>query len=613
MAQDARIPFEHLLSQVHDEDAPALRAAYDAARDPAQRAMMDIEYRVMPQWGTQVRWIKIRGRGVFDGDGNCMRISGTALDVTKERETREALVYSETSLRLATENAEIGLWDMDVVHGANYATPRVRAMFGIPADEDPPPDAYFALVHPNDIARVQAAYADAFDPEKRATYDVEYRTLGRDGVQRWIHARGRGVFDKDGRCQRVLGTATDITARKAIEQEIRDLNETLEKRVADRTAALEKSQAALQQAQKMEAIGNLTGGIAHDFNNLLQGLTGSLDLIRARSGDEKVKRWAEAGLQAAERGSKLTSQLLAFSRLQKLEVKAVEISALLLGMRDLLGRTLGPSIRIALDLAPDVQSALADETQLEMAVLNLAINGRDAMGGSGALAIRARLRGVTQEAGLEPGFYVELSVVDTGCGMPAEVVARAFDPFFTTKEVGKGTGLGLSQVYGMARQAGGTALIQSAPGSGTTVSILLPAAAVTRKTAQTGAPAEMGVAPSATILIVDDDHSVLQFMSEALETCGYSVVAANDGAAGLDILSRMRPDLLIVDYAMPGMTGAQLATQARLRHPDLAVLFASGYAQTSALENALDGNAHVLKKPFRLAELQAAIARALRG
>ncbi|MBV9904456.1 MAG: PAS domain-containing protein, partial [Alphaproteobacteria bacterium] len=481
MPQGARIPFDHLVSQVHEDDAPTLRAVYAAARDPEKQGRMDAVYRVMPQWGADMRWIRIRGRGVFDADGNLLRISGTALDVTKERETREALARSEELLRLATENAEIGTWDVDMVHGRNFSTRRVKTMFGIGPDETPPPEAYFALVHEDDSERVNAAYAAAFDPVKRGTYDVEYRVNGKDGVMRWVHARGRGVFDKDGKCIRVLGTAMDITARKAIEQEIRDLNETLEKRVAERTAALERSQAALQQAQKMEAIGNLTGGIAHDFNNLLQGLTGSLDLIRRKSEDERVQRWADAGLQAAERGTKLTSQLLAFSRLQKLEMKPVDISVLLRRMHDLLSRTLGPSVQIVLELAPEAEPVLCDETQLEMAVLNLAINARDAMQETGVLTIRVRPQRLSGGTDIEPGAYVELSVSDTGAGMPADVLARAFDPFFTTKDVGKGTGLGLSQVYGMARQAGGTARIQSAPGKGTTVSLLLRA---TQKDAQ---------------------------------------------------------------------------------------------------------------------------------
>ncbi len=612
MAQNVRVPIEYLLGQLHPGDAPLVRASYDAARDPEQRAMMDVEYRVLPELRNPLRWIKVRGRGVFDADGNCIRVSGTAVDITKERETREALTRSEELLRLATANAGIGIWDMDLLQNSNYAQSSVKAMFGIPAEENATPQDFFSLVHKDDIDRVNAAFADAFDPEKRSTYDVEYRVLARDGVQRWLLARGQGIFDENGTCLRVIGTAMDVTARKEIEQQIRELNETLESRVVERTAALEKSQAALQQAQKMEAIGNLTGGIAHDFNNLLQGLTGSLDLIRRRTSDANVRRWAEAGLQAAERGSKLTAQLLAFSRAQKLEVRPVDLPALLNGMRDMLARTLGPSVHITLDLSKDIPPVMGDETQLEMAVLNLAINARDAMNGTGSLTICAQPRNVADDSDIEAGDYVSLAVIDTGCGMSPDIVSRAFDPFFTTKEVGKGTGLGLSQVYGMARQAGGIVRIDSKPGEGTTVRIFLRTTQGEPERPSTLSYRDIENNAPAKILIVDDDEGVLRFLSDALDTFGYGVIAANNGSAGLDILERMRPDLLIVDFAMPVMTGAQLAGQARLKHPDLPIIFASGYAETAELESALDRNATFLRKPFRLDELQSIIVRALR-
>ncbi|HEY8947599.1 MAG TPA: PAS domain-containing protein [Rhizomicrobium sp.] len=744
MDRENRVPMEHLLSRLHPEDAQKLAAAYAVARDPTQRAMMDMEYRVLPEDDQPLRWVKIRGRGVFDADGNCLRVSGTALDITRERETQEALARSEEQLRLATENAEIGMWDMDVVNGVNYSTPRVKAMFGFAPDDDAPSEAFFDLVHKDDIARVQAAYADAFDPQKRTAYDVEYRVTGRDGIERWVQAKGRGVFDANGRCVRVTGTAADITAerqtrealrrseeqlrlatghaeiglwdvdnvantltwtkpvreafgithngvvtlddfyaglhpddlettseafssamdpkkralydveyrtigqedgverwvhakgrglfddagrcvrvvgttidvtaRKHIEREIRDLNETLEKRVAERTAALEKSQAALQQAQKMEAIGNLTGGIAHDFNNLLQGLTGSLDLIRNKPQDtERVRRWAEAGLQAAERGAKLTAQLLAFSRAQKLELKPLVLNTLLEEMRDLLGRTLGPSVHVRMDLSPEASTVLGDQTQLEMSVLNLAINARDAMGESGTLTIVTRPLTIVSDPELQPGDYVELRVSDTGTGMPADVLARAFDPFFTTKGVGKGTGLGLSQVYGMAQQAGGTARIGSEIDKGTAVSIFLriTSAEAVREARAGGEGVMKHARHAATVLVIDDDPDVRAFLTESLDAFGYAVSEAADGARGLEMIARQKPDILLVDYAMPGMTGAEVAARVRKIHADLPIIFASGYAETAALENVQDANTAILRKPFRLGELQEAVANAL--
>ena len=743
MDQENRVPMEHLLSRMHPDDAPKLRAAFDAARDPAQRSMMDVEYRILPTDEQPLRWVKVRGRGVFDAEGQCLRVSGTALDVTREREIQEALTRSEAQLRLATENAEIGLWDFDAVNNVNYSTPRVKTMFGLSPDENAPSESFFALVHPDDIARVQAAYTAAFDPRTRAVYDVQYRVVGRDGVERWIHAKGRGVFDAEGnclrvtgtavditaerqtqdalrrseellrlatghaeiglwdvdnvdntltwtkpvraafgighdgtvtmddfysglhpddlektseafsaamdpkrralydveyrtigqedgverwvhakgrglfddtgRCLRVVGTTLDVTARKRIEAELHELNETLEKRVAERTAALEKTQAALQQAQKMEAIGNLTGGIAHDFNNLLQGLTGSLDLIRNKPQDvERVRRWAEAGLQAAERGAKLTAQLLAFSRAQKLEVKPLNLNTLLEEMRDLLGRTLGPSTRVAMDLSSDAGAVLGDETQLEMAVLNLAINARDAMPDGGVLTLVTRSLSIASDPALQPGEYVELRVSDTGTGMPDEVIARAFDPFFTTKGVGKGTGLGLSQVYGMAQQAGGVARIGSQPGIGTTISIILRATDQIDDSVAKGKDREFASADrSATVLVIDDDPDVRAFLAESLEAFGYAVMQAGDGPSGLETLAGRTPDLLIVDYAMPGMTGAEVAARLRKVHNAMPIIFASGYAETAALENVQDANTAILRKPFRLGELQEAVANAL--
>ncbi|MBS0277141.1 MAG: PAS domain S-box protein [Proteobacteria bacterium] len=615
MPQDRRTPMADFLSLLPLEDAARVRAAYDIARDPKARPMMDVEYRILPGDGTPMRWVKVRGRGVFDAEGNCLRVSGTALDITRERETQQALARSEALLRLASENAEIGMWDMDVVHNIALSTPRVKAMFGMPEDSDPAPDEFFALVHPQDIARVQKAYAAAFDPVERATYDIEYRVTGRDdGVERWIHAKGRGMFDSAGTLLRVTGTAADVTARKAIERQLHELNETLEKRVAERTAALEKTQAALQQAQKMEAIGNLTGGIAHDFNNLLQGLTGSLDLIRNKPQDtERVRRWAEAGLQAAERGAKLTAQLLAFSRAQKLELKPLALNRLLEEMRDLLGRTLGPAVQVTMELAGDAGAVLGDETQLEMSVLNLAINARDAMPDGGTLVIVTRPLQIVSDPQLQPGDYVELRVSDSGTGMPPDVIARAFDPFFTTKGVGKGTGLGLSQVYGMAQQAGGTARIGSEPGKGTSVSIFLRVTgdAVMRET-KTGREAVRYAGHTASVLVIDDDPDVRAFLAESLDAFGYAVTQAQDGPQGLALIAKQKPDILLVDYAMPGMTGAEVAARVRKMHADLPIIFASGYAETAALENVQDANTAILRKPFRLGELQEAVANALR-
>lgn len=392
---------------------------------------------------------------------------------------------------------------------------------------------------------------------------------------------------------------------------LEELNATLEARVAERTRQLEETEAALRQSQKMEAIGQLTGGIAHDFNNVLAAVVGSLDLILHRAGDaERVRRHAQAGLAAAGRGTKLTARLLAFSREQKIELKPLFPSALVEGMTELLRRTLGPAIRLRLDLREPDLRVLTDATQLEMAVLNLAINARDAMPLGGDLVITGSMARIERDGALKPGRYAVLSVADTGEGMPPEILARAFDPFFTTKGIGKGTGLGLSQVYGIAHQAGGTARIESRPGAGTTVRIYLP---VTDLAPEAG-PAETGdgrQAPAASVLVVDDDTDVREMLMTALDTLGYAATEAANGTAGLAALEAGRPDLVILDYAMPDLTGAEVARLAWKRWPDLPIVFASGYADTATIEGVAGADAIVLRKPFRIGDLRVAVANAL--
>ncbi|MFO1024291.1 MAG: response regulator [Acetobacteraceae bacterium] len=387
-------------------------------------------------------------------------------------------------------------------------------------------------------------------------------------------------------------------------------NDELRREMAERN----RVEQVLRQTQKMEAVGQLSGGIAHDFNNLLQGLTGSLDLIRRKPEDSaRVRRWADAALQAADRGARLTAQLLAFSRAQRIEVRPVDVSHLVHGVRDLLIRTLGPMIEVRFDLDAGSVQALADTTQLEMAVLNLAINARDAMPQGGTLVIATRLRRVDADPELLPGDYVELSVTDSGIGMPADVAARAFDPFFTTKDVGKGTGLGLSQVYGIARQAGGIVRLESRPGEGTTVRMLLRVTEMPADTHAAPVTAEQDLtAPVATVLVVDDDPGVRSFMSEALDASGYRVVEAADGLAALESLTQASPDAMVVDFAMPGLNGAEVAKAAQARLPGLPIIFASGYADTTAIADAASENTRVLRKPFRLEDLQRAVAAAIR-
>jgi len=378
------------------------------------------------------------------------------------------------------------------------------------------------------------------------------------------------------------------------------------------TAERRRSEEMLRQSQKMEAIGQLTGGIAHDFNNLLTAIIGNLDMMRTRiAGNERLQRMADNALEAARKGSKLASQLLAFSRSQRLNVESVDLAELLNGMSSLLSQSVGPGVRVDLRIDEDARYAVSDANQLELALLNLAVNARDAMPGGGTLTIRGRL-----VADGEKLPQVELSVADTGSGMTEDVRSRAIEPFFTTKPTGVGTGLGLSQVYGVVRESGGALAIDSEPGRGTTVRLMLQVG--TRPTVRTGRDSQspppvpgMRQRDQTRVLIVDDDRLVRRLMTDGLRSLQYQVTTCENGEQALATLDAgERFDLLLVDFAMPGMNGAEVARAAQNRQPDIKVLMVSGYADSAAIDAAL-GNARLLRKPFDVAELGAAVAETL--
>jgi signal transduction histidine kinase len=428
--------------------------------------------------------------------------------------------------------------------------------------------------------------------------------------------------------QRQRLAAEYLKEREQAERQLRELASTLEQKVLERTRDLasandrltaeiaerERAEARLIQAQKMEAIGQLTGGVAHDFNNLLTVVVGSLDLILRRSGDETVLRLVRNALQAAERGATLTGQLLSFSRRQRLSPVAVDINKVITGMQDMLTRSIGPHLQIETSLEDGIWRALADPTQLEVMLLNLAINSRDAMPRGGKITIATRNVPVVPTAlatELESGQYVCISVTDDGPGMPPEVLAHAFEPFFTTKAHGKGTGLGLAQLYGFAKQSGGATKIDSTIGKGTIVSIYLPR---THEQASRDAVLryEGHRTRGAKILVLDDDEDVRNVTSATIEELGYRVVALPNPEEALNRLESERFDLLLTDVAMPVMNGVELARRARTLGHELPILFASGYADVQAFGAELSDET-VLKKPFRIAELAAKIEAALDG
>jgi signal transduction histidine kinase len=393
-------------------------------------------------------------------------------------------------------------------------------------------------------------------------------------------------------------------------RDLASANDRLTAEIAER----EKAEARLVQAQKMEALGQLTGGLAHDFNNLLTAVVGSLDLLLRRTDDERLRRLASNALQAAERGAQLTAQLLAFSRRQRLTPTALNPNDVVSGMGDLLARTIGPHIRIETKLDPQLWNALADPTQIEVMLLNLALNARDAMPSGGRLTIETyNCASVPPSlmSELAPGEYVAISVSDTGTGMTPDVLSKAFEPFFTTKETGRGTGLGLSQLYGFAKQSRGTARIETQEGQGTTVSIYLPRTEVSALRAVPQAERPQRRKPLA-VLLVDDDDAVREVCTAMLEDIGCKVVATASGAEALKALRDQGFSILLTDIAMPVMSGVELATRARAIAPDMPVLFASGYADLQSFGEQLSEEV-VVRKPYRLSDLAARVEAVVDG
>jgi PAS domain S-box-containing protein len=429
-------------------------------------------------------------------------------------------------------------------------------------------------------------------------------------MNRWFDVHALRVGDPA--AHRVAILFSDISERRSGEERLRDLNDTLEQRVLERTAELENAHEQLRQSQKLEAMGQLTGGVAHDFNNLLTPIIGSLDmLVRRELGSERERRLIDGALQSAERAKTLVQRLLAFARRQPLQPTSVDVRRLVTGMADLIASTSGPQIDVRVQLPDDLPPAVADANQLEMAILNLAVNARDAMGAGGVLTIAAASETIqsAHPAKLRQGNYVRLSVSDTGAGMDEATLKRAVEPFFSTKGVGKGTGLGLSMVHGLASQLEGGLSISSSPGEGTTVNLWLPASAIgAEDMTQSNAPAT--TRGLGTALLVDDEDLVRMSTADMLMDLGYEVVEANSAEEALRLVSGgLRPELLVTDHLMPGMSGVELARALRSHRPKLPVLIVSGYAEAEGIAPEIPR----LTKPFRNAELAESLAGLSRG
>jgi PAS domain S-box-containing protein len=571
----------------------------------AQEDAKEIETARAEGTAPDVRWhlCKDRRRVFIEGtaralhgeDGKLRGFLKIGQDVTQRRRTEEALRESEARFRHMADSAPALIWMTDAEGQVTFANMHYDHMFGRPAS-DILGRGWEEIVLPEDLDRHYAAFLEVF--HARAPFRTETRVRDRAGQVRWLRCEGVPRMDDAGRFLGYTGCNVDITeARLAAEE--------LKRRVAERTAELMAAEETLRQAQKMEAVGQLTGGIAHDFNNMLQGVTGGLSMARRRVAEgraDEALRYLDAVQDAAERAAGLTRRLLAFARRRPLEPRPVDTDGLVAGLADLIRRTVGPGIAVDLRLRDGAGSVLCDPNELESALVNLCINARDAMPEGGRLAIGAEEVHLSAadipDGAAEPGLYVALSVADTGTGMPPEVLERAFEPFFTTKPLSQGTGLGLSQVWSFVRQSGGLVRVESAPGRGTTVRLLLPlhehADAIREPEAVPLAPE--GAEEAGTVLLVDDEDAARQPAADRLRELGHAVLEARDGPEALRILATTRPDLLVTDVGLPnGINGRQLAEAAREGVPGLPVLFITGYAGTS-----LPPGVEVIDKPFEL-------------
>jgi PAS domain S-box-containing protein len=538
-----------------------------------------------------------------DGRGEVVGMILLVQDITEQRIAERALKESEARFRRIADSAPAMMWVTRLDRTRDFVNDAYAEFAGMSRERARVLD-WRERIHPDDQQRLVAESVAGEASLKPFTLEARY--LRHDGEWRWLRSVSQPRFGVDGALSGFIGVASDITEAKEAEIE-------LQRQVAERTAELSDAQDQLRQSQKMEALGQLTGGIAHDFNNLLTVVVGGLDLINKQMTDERLSRYASNALAAAERGARLTAQLLAFSRVQRLEVRPTYVAPLIEEMRPLLRNVLGPGIAKNFDLDPHLTPVLADPTQLEVAVLNLAINARDAMPEGGTLTIGTRRRRITDDPELDPGTYIELSIADTGMGMTPEVLARAFEPFFTTKEVGKGTGLGLSMVYGMARQSGGAVRIESKAGVGTIVRLYFRRAdrdaEVPASGGKTGDEMRRGRG-AATILVIDDDEEVRHFIAASLEEYGHEVIEAADGVDGIERFGATQPDLVVIDYVMPGLSGAEVAAHIVATKPDQPILFVSGYSETDEIRKAAP-DANILAKPFRAAMLEEAVRAAL--
>ncbi len=627
--RDPAQPFGHadLEAAIHPDDRERVLAAKRHAAGTGTEYCA--EYRILRPDGT-IGWVQVRARVVNAVDGAALRMAGICLDTTERRNAEIKLRISEESLRAANEGLEQQIAERTAALRTSEA--RLRTIFETSYQFQGLISLDGTLLDANatSLAAIDAALSDVVGQNFAETPWFKTTVGMPETVRKALdQVREGGSFR-----QEIL---VDLpTGTRSFDFSLRPIHDGGDTPIAIVPEAVEttdrrRTEEALRQAQKMEAVGQLTGGIAHDFNNLLAGIMGSLELLQRRVAAGRldgVDRYTAAAMTSAQRASALTQRLLAFARRQPLDPKLVDANRLVADMEDLLRRTLGPGIALEMVLAGGLWTTMSDPNQLESAILNLAINARDAMQQDGAAARQnghasgGRLTIETANTYLDdayaraqgdevrPGQYVQVSVTDTGSGMPQDIIEKAFDPFFTTKPTGQGTGLGLSMVYGFVKQSEGHVRIYSEIGVGTTFKIYLPRHRGQSATPDgDAAPAQAGALRAEageTVLVVDDEATVRMLVTETLKDLGYAAIEAHDGPSGLAILqSDARIDLLITDVGLPGLNGRQLADAARVKRPHLKILFMTGYAHNAAIGNgaALGAGMEIMTKPFALDDL----------
>ena len=533
------------------------------------------------------------------------------------------LQESEQRRSLAMSAGQMGSWEWDLLTGEYRWDEGQYRIFAVdPASFHPCPETVAPLIHPDDLEEVKAAGEAA--AQTGQPYSSEFRIIRPSGETRWCVAGGAASCDASGQPIRLSGVIHDITERKRAEESLQHQNEDLERLVEERTREREVALTQLFEAQKIETIGHLTGGVAHDFNNLLMAVLGSLELLKKRlpQDDTRSHRLLDNAVLGAERGAALTQRLLAFARRQELKPQAVNLAELIHGMRDLLDRAIGDAVELRITVPEALAPVQVDANQLELALLNLAVNAQDAMPAGGCLSITAYEYTHQQEQldwprGLASGDYIHIQVFDTGVGMDEATLTRATEPFFTTKGLGKGTGLGLSMVHGLAAQSGGALVVSSRVGAGTAVQLWLPRAEPTELGEEAVSRIEaLGerLAPSLSplrVLVVDDDTLVRGGTVAMLEDLGHVAIDAETASHALERLAECKGniDLVITDHAMPGMSGMELTERLKASYPELPVILASGYADFAG--SVPVSHHQRLNKPFRQFDLVVAIDKAL--